>query len=151
MSLFEGDLAMPDCARRGRPSADSSSHPGNRPLLNPVRALFAAPFLRRIGFHAKRIGGQMDRHFFTSLLTGIIGFVILAALAVTLLEEEKRSFAGFGSSFYWADTTVIDSGDPSHVTSPGRYLIGWRRLIFGVATRAQMADTVVGFIHAFHC
>ncbi len=28
----------------------------------PLQALFAAPLLRRIGFHARRIGGQMDRH-----------------------------------------------------------------------------------------
>ena len=93
--------------------------------LQPLQALFAAPFLRRIGFHARRIGAQMDRHFFSSLLTAIIGFVAVAAVAVTLLEDEKRTFAGFGSSFYWAITTVIGSGDASYVTSPGGFVIGW--------------------------
>src|SRR5687768_2481786 len=118
-------------------------------LFRPLRALFAAPFLRRLGFHAKRIGGQMDRHFFSSLLTAIIGFVILAALTVTLLEEEKRTFAGFGSSFYWAVTTVIGSGDPSHVTSPGGYIIGWLLAFFGVAIVAAMTGAVVGFVIDF--
>src|SRR3546814_6450785 len=33
------------------------------PLPNPLRSLFAAPLLRRIGFHARRISSQMDRHF----------------------------------------------------------------------------------------
>ena len=31
-------------------------------MRNPLTALFAAPVFRRIGFHAKRIGGQLDRH-----------------------------------------------------------------------------------------
>ncbi len=115
-------------------------------MLNPLRALFAAPFLRRIGFHARRIGGQMDRHFFGSLLTAITGFVILTAVVVTLLEEEKRTFAGFGSSFYWAITTVIGSGDASYVTSPGGFLIGWLLAFFGVAIVAAMTGAVVGFV-----
>ena len=82
-------------------------------MQNPLRTLLAAPLLRRIGFHAKRIGGQMDRHFFTSLLTAVIGFVVIAAVAVTVLEEDKLNIAGFGNSFYWAITTVIGSGDAS--------------------------------------
>jgi voltage-gated potassium channel len=135
--------------RAERTSADVRCNPGDPSLTNPLRALFAAPFLRRVGFHAKRIGGQMDRHFFTSLLTAIIGFVITAALAVTLLEEEKRTFAGFGSSFYWAVTTVIGSGDPSHVTSPGGYIIGWLLAFFGVAIVAAMTGAVVGFVIDF--
>ncbi len=118
-------------------------------MTNPIRALFAAPFLRRMGFHAKRLGGQMDRHFFTSLLSAVIGFVVMAALAITLLEEEKRTFAGFGSSFYWAITTVIGSGDPSHVTSPGGYIIGWLLAFFGVAIVAAMTGAVVGFVIDF--
>jgi len=113
---------------------------------NPLRVLIAAPFLRRIGFHAKRIGGQMDRHFFTSLLTAVIGFVAVAAIAVTLLEDDKRTFAGFGSSFYWSVTTVIGSGDASYVTSPGGYLIGWLLAFFGVAIVAAMTGAVVGFV-----
>ena len=115
-------------------------------MLNPLRAIFAAPFLRRIGFHARRIGGQMDRHFFSSLLTAIIGFVAVAAVTVTLLEDEKRTFAGFGSSFYWAITTVIGSGDASYVTSPGGFLIGWLLAFFGVAIVAAMTGAVVGFV-----
>jgi voltage-gated potassium channel len=118
-------------------------------LLNPFRAVLAAPFLRRIGFHAKRIGGQMDRHFFASLLSAIIGFVILSAVVVTLLEEDKRSFAGFGSSFYWAITTVIGSGDASYVSSPGGFIVGWLLAFFGVAIVAAMTGAVVGFVIDF--
>ena len=88
----------------------------------------------------------MDRHFFSSLLTAIFGFVAVAAVAVTLLEDEKRTFAGFGSSFYWSVTTVIGSGDASYVTSPGGFLIGWLLAFFGVAIVAAMTGAVVGFV-----
>jgi len=106
--------------------------------------------MRRIGFHAKRIGGQMDRHFFRTLLVSVVAFVAVAAVAVTLLEEDKRSIEGFGRSFYWAITTVIGSGDPSYVSgSPGGYIIGWLLAFFGVAMVAAMTGAVVGFVIDF--
>lgn len=114
-------------------------------IRRPLQAIFAAPFLRRIGFHARRIGGEMDRHFFITLLSAVVGFVVVAAIVITLLETEKRSFAGFGSSFYWAITTVIGSGDASYVSSPGGFLIGWVLAFFGVAIVAAMTGAVVGF------
>ena len=118
-------------------------------MPNPLRALFAAPLLRRIGFHARRIGGQMDRHFFSSLLTAVIAFVVVAAIVVTLLEPERLTLAGFGNSFYWAITTVIGSGDPSYVTSPGGFIVGWLLAFFGVALVAAMTGAVVGFVIDF--
>ena len=118
-------------------------------MANPVRSLFAAPIFQRLGFHARRIGGQLDRHFFLSLLTGLIGFVVVAALAVTLLEPDKLTLAGFGSSFYWAITTVIGSGDASYVSSPGGFLVGWLLAFFGVAIVAALTGAVVGFFIDF--
>jgi voltage-gated potassium channel len=118
-------------------------------MPGPLRALFSAPLLRRIGFHARRIGGQMDRHFFFSLLGAVVAFVIIAAIGVTLLEAEKRSLAGFGSSFYWAITTVIGSGDASYVSSPGGFIVGWLLAFFGVAIVAAMTGAVVGFVIDF--
>ena len=118
-------------------------------MANPVRSLFAAPIFQRLGFHARRIGGQLDRHFFLSLLTGLIGFVVVATLAVTLLEPDKLTLAGFGSSFYWAITTVIGSGDASYVSSPGGFLVGWLLAFFGVAIVAALTGAVVGFFIDF--
>ena len=60
-------------------------------MPNPFQAQLAGPLLRRIGFHARRVGGLMDRHFFTSLLTGVVGFVAIAAIAVTLLEMRAEA------------------------------------------------------------
>jgi voltage-gated potassium channel len=113
-------------------------------FTRPFQSIFAAPIMRRIGFHARRIGGQMDRHFFSSLLTALIGFVLIATVAVTMVEE-KLTFAGFGSSFYWAITTVIGSGDASYVTSPGGFIVGWVLAFFGVAIVAALTAAVVGF------
>ena len=118
-------------------------------LRNPLTALFVAPIFRRLGFHAKRIGGQLDRHFFTSLLTAVVAFVLIASLLVTLVEPEKLTMAGFGSSFYWAITTVIGSGDASYVSSPGGFVIGWLLAFFGVAIVAAMTGAVVGFFIDF--
>jgi voltage-gated potassium channel len=69
----------------------------------------------------------------------------VAAAIITLVEPEKLSFAGFGSSFYWAITTVIGSGDASYVTSPGGFVVGWVLAFFGVAVVAAMTGAVVGF------
>lgn len=118
-------------------------------MTGPLRVLFAAPFMRRVGFHVRRISGGLDRHFFVSLLLPIVGFVVLAAAAVTLLEEEKRTLGGFGSTFYWAITTVIGSGDSSYVNSPGGFIIGWLLAFFGVAIVAAMTGAVVGFVIDF--
>jgi voltage-gated potassium channel len=112
---------------------------------HPLKALFVAPIFRRIGFHAKRISGQLDRHFFTSLLTAVAAFVVIASLLVTLVEPERLTLGGFGSSFYWAITTVIGSGDASYVSSPGGFVIGWLLAFFGVAIVAAMTGAVVGF------
>ncbi len=64
---------------------------------------------------------------------------------IATLETEKQSFAGFGSSFYWAVTTVIGSGDASYVNSPGGFVVGWVLAFFGVAIVAAMTGAVVGF------
>jgi len=114
-------------------------------LPKPLQAIFAGPIIRRIGFHARRIGGEMDRHFFLTLLSTVVGFVIVAAIVITLLEKDRQSLAGFGSSFYWAITTVIGSGDASYVSSPGGFVVGWVLAFFGVAIVAAMTGAVVGF------
>ena len=115
----------------------------------PLRGLFAAPFMRRIGFHVRRISGGLDRHFFVSLLVPVVGFVVVAAVVVTLVEDEKRTFGGLGRSLYWAVTTVIGSGDSSYVSTGIGYLVGWLLAFFGVAIVAAMTGAVVGFVIDF--
>jgi voltage-gated potassium channel len=106
------------------------------------------PILRRVAFHAKRIGSQVDRHFFTTLLTAVLGFVAVATLLVALFED-KFTVAGIGATLYWAVTTVIGSGDPSYVTSAGGFIVAWLLAFFGVALVAAMTGAVVGFVIDF--
>ena len=110
--------------------------------------LFNAPLFRRFAFHARRIGTQVDRHFFVTLITAVVGFVLVATVAVTGLERQV-TLGDFGSSFYWAVTTVIGSGDPSYVTSPGGFVVGWLLAFFGVALVAAMTGAIVGFVIDF--
>jgi voltage-gated potassium channel len=106
------------------------------------------PLLRRVAFHARRIGGQVDRHFFLTLLGAVLGFVLLATTSVTLLEKGV-TIGDFGASLHWAVTTVIGSGDPNYVTSPGGFVVGWLLAFFGVALVATMTGAVVGFVIDF--
>lgn len=91
----------------------------------------------------------MDRHFVKSILAVIVGFVVVASVAVTLIEDEKRSLGGLGSSFYWAVTTIIGSGDASYVNSAGGFIIGWLLAVFGVLIVAGLTGAVVGFVIDF--
>jgi voltage-gated potassium channel len=113
-----------------------------------VAALFNVPIFRRVAFHARRIGSQLDRHFFTSLLTAVFGFVAVATVLVAVFED-KLTVAGLGSTLHWAVTTVIGSGDASYVTSPGGFVVGWLLSFFGVAMVAAMTGAVVGFVIDF--
>jgi voltage-gated potassium channel len=113
-----------------------------------IRTLFHVPLLRRVAFHARRIGTQIDRHFFTTLLGAVLGFVVAASLGVVVLERQL-TIGDFGNTFYWAVTTVIGSGDANFVTSPGGFVIGWLLAFFGVALVAAMTGAVVGFFIDF--
>ncbi|HEX6140484.1 MAG TPA: NAD-binding protein [Candidatus Limnocylindria bacterium] len=113
-----------------------------------VAALFNVPLLRRFAFHARRIGQQVDRHFFFSLLTAVSVFVLVATLLVALFEG-KFTVGGIGNTLYWAVTTVIGSGDASFVQSAGGYVVAWLLAFFGVAIVAAMTGAVVGFVIDF--
>jgi voltage-gated potassium channel len=120
-----------------------------RLLTLPLRPLACLPIVRRLGFHAHRIGDGLDLHFFRRLGVVLAGFVLLSAGAVTLFEDEKRSVSGLGDSVYWAVTTVIGSGDASYVTTAGGFVVGWVLAFFGVAIVAALTAGVVGFVIDF--
>ncbi|HEU4749871.1 MAG TPA: hypothetical protein VFT54_02315, partial [Acidimicrobiia bacterium] len=104
--------------------------------------------LRRLSFHAKRIGSQLDRGFYRSLLIGLLVVLGLAAMAVTLFER-SITFASFGESFYWALTTVIGQGESGFVSSPGGWLVSWLLNLFGVGIVATATGALVGFVIDF--
>jgi voltage-gated potassium channel len=109
---------------------------------------FHVPLLRRVLFHARRVSGSVDKHFFYSLGIGLIGFVLLAALAITLLEK-PLTLGTFGQSLYWAVATVLGQGDSNYVTSPGGFVVSWVLLLFGVAIVGTITGAIVGFVIDF--
>jgi voltage-gated potassium channel len=124
-----------------------------RPFSRVLRVAFAAPFLRRIGFHVSRLTRNVDRGFFLRLFLGLFGIVLIAALLVTVLEGPRTSvgefFSTLGDSFYWGVTTVMGQGEASYVSSPAGYVISWLLVLFGVAIVASITGALVGFVIDF--
>ena len=52
---------------------------------NRISEVFAVPIFRRIAFHLRRIGGELDRGFFLRLGVGLGAIVTIAALIVTAI------------------------------------------------------------------
>jgi voltage-gated potassium channel len=118
-----------------------------------IGASLSLPLLRRVGFHLHRLTGGADRAFFLRLFFGLAGVVFLAAVMVTLMEGPHWKFGGmfdkFSTSFYWAVTTVMGSGDASYVTTWPGYVVSWLLVLFGVAIVASITGALVGFVIDF--
>jgi voltage-gated potassium channel len=112
------------------------------------QGLFAAPIVRRVGWHIRRIGGNLDKGFYRSLVLGLAVVLALAAVAVTVFEKDV-GFATFGQSFYWALTTVIGAGDSGYVATPVGWVVSWLLNLFGVGIVAAMTGGLVGFVIDF--
>jgi voltage-gated potassium channel len=92
--------------------------------------------------------GQLDRRFFLSLAQGIIGFVLAAAVLITLFEKSWTVESIF-DSFNWGIATVLGQGDSSYVTSPAGRLIGWFLILFGVAMLGMITGALVAMVIDF--
>ena len=55
-----------------------------------VALLFAAPLLRRIGYHFSVVTRNVDKTFFLRLFLSLFGIVLVAALLVTVIEGPAR-------------------------------------------------------------
>ncbi len=119
-------------------------------MRSRVVALISVPLLSRIAFHVRRMTGGVDRHFFLRLFASLFAFVVVAALAVTLIEGPHWEVGGmvskFGDTVYWGVTTVMGSGETSYVESPAGKLISWLLVLFGVAIVAAITGALVGFV-----
>jgi voltage-gated potassium channel len=104
--------------------------------------------IRRITWHVKRMVGQLDRRFFLSLAQGIVGFVLAAAVLITLFEKSWTLESVF-DSFNWGIATVLGQGDSSYVTSPAGRLIGWFLILFGVAMLGMITGALVAMVIDF--
>ncbi len=114
-------------------------------MKNPLQVLAAAPFFRRIVWHARRLARQVDRRFFLQLSIAVVGVVAMAATLVTVIEK-PITVNSFVNSFYWAVTTIFGQGDASFVTSPGGWLISWLLVLFGVGMLTAITGALLAFI-----
>jgi voltage-gated potassium channel len=99
-------------------------------------------------WHVQRMRGQLDRRFFLSLAQGIIGFVLAAAILITLFEK-SWTFESIFDSFNWGIATVLGQGDSGYVTSPAGRLIGWFLILFGVAMLGMITGALVALVIDF--
>lgn len=110
--------------------------------------LVESPFLRRLAWHVRRVGGKVDRRFFTSLLAGLLVVLLVAALTVWAVETDL-GLGALGQSLYWAFTTVIGQGDASYVSTPVGWAVSWLLGLFGVGIVATITGALVGFVIDF--
>jgi voltage-gated potassium channel len=109
--------------------------------------------MRRVLFHVRRLTKDLETGDLLRLFFGLFGFVLIAAVAVTLIERPKKDagtfFEQLSSSFYWAVTTVMGAGDSSYVGTTAGFVISWVMVLFGVAIVATITGTFVGFVIDF--
>jgi voltage-gated potassium channel len=115
------------------------------PLKMPI---LTSPLIRRVAWHVRRVGGQLERRFFLSLAQGILGVVVLAAILVTFIEK-PLSVDAVGNSLNWAFFTVLGQGDSAYVTSPGGWVVSWLLVLFGVALLGAITGALVGLVIDF--
>src|SRR5436190_23039545 len=72
--------------------------PMRRRFSRVMRVAVAAPFLRRLAFHVRRLTRNVDQSFFIRLFVGLLGIVLVAALLVTVIEGPRTSAGEFFST-----------------------------------------------------
>jgi voltage-gated potassium channel len=112
------------------------------------RSFLAAPMLRRLAWYGRRVATQLDRRFFATLLAGAFGFVLAAAVLITLLEKHWRLEELF-DSVNWGIATILGSGDPAFVVSPGGRVVAWLLQLFGVAIIGTITGALVALVIDF--
>jgi voltage-gated potassium channel len=110
--------------------------------------LLASPIIRRVVWHVRRVGGQLDRHFFFTLVEGIVVFVAAAAVIITALEKPWTLESLF-DSFNWGIATVLGQGNADYVTSLGGRIVGWLLILFGVALLGTITGALVAMVIDF--
>ena len=116
--------------------------------MGKFRAVIDSPLLRRVSWHLRRVADKMDRRFFMSLLAGLAVVLLVAALVVWAAET-PRTVDDFGQAVHWSVTTVFGQGDPSYVSGPLGWGVGWLLGLFGVAIVATITGALVGFVIDF--
>jgi len=111
-------------------------------------SIFGSPVIRRVVWHVRRASGTLDRRFFLTLAQGILGFVFVASVLITLFEKPWTAESVF-DGFNWGIATVLGQGDSGFVTSPGGRVVGWLLILFGVAMLGMITGALVALVIDF--
>ncbi len=117
-------------------------------MPNAIRPLLATPLLRRLAWYGRRVAGQIDRRFFASLALGALAFVVVAAVLITVLEK-PWTIASLFDGVNWGIATILGSGDPAFVVSPGGRVVAWLLQLFGVAIIGTITGALVALVIDF--
>src|SRR5262245_9830020 len=107
-------------------------HPPAMRRFHLAVPILATPLIRRVAWHVRRIGGQVDRGVFLTILQGTFAFVVIIAVGVTLIEK-PITFDSLFDSINWAIQTLLGAGDSTYVSSPGGRILSWLLILFGIA------------------
>src|SRR6202795_4519466 len=110
--------------------------------------ILASPIIRRVAWHIRRVGGQLDKRFFLTLFEGIIVIVAIAAVLITLFQP-PWTLENLFDSFNWGIATVLGQGNADFVTSPGGRVVGWLLILFGVAMLGMITGALVAMVIDF--
>ncbi len=116
--------------------------------LQRLALLFEVPLVRRVAWHMSRVRRSLDRRFFVALVSGLFVVVLVAALAITVLEK-PWTLESLGDATYWSITTIFGQGDASFATSPGGWLVSWLLILFGVAILGTITGAFVALVIDF--
>ena len=108
----------------------------------------ASPLIRRVAWHIRRVAGQLDRRFFLTLAEGILVFVAIAAVLITIFEK-SLTLESFFDSVNWGIATVLGQGNSGFVTSPAGRVISWLLILFGVAMLGMITGALVAMVIDF--
>jgi voltage-gated potassium channel len=117
-------------------------------MRETLRSFVAAPMLRRVAWYGRRVATQLDRRFFASLATGALVFVVAAAGLITMLEK-PWTIASLFDGVNWGVGTILGSGDPGFVVSPGGRIVAWLLQLFGVAIIGTITGALVALVIDF--
>ena len=122
-------------------------HRASMPKL-PLPVL-ATPLIRRVVWHVRRVGGQLDRRFFLTLAAGHRDLRGHRRRRRSRCSRSRWTLESTFDSFNWGIATVLGQGDPGFVTSPGGRVISWLLILFGVAMLGMITGALVALVIDF--
>ena len=106
------------------------------------------PFIRRLAWYGRRIRQQLNPAIVGRVLLALLVVVGVAAL-FDMIFERTISLDSYATSFYWAITSLLGNGDPSHATTAVGGLIYVGLIVTGVLMLGLVTGAIIAVIIDF--